>query len=172
MRRYPKLTAAALIAVLASSPAFAQSRSMSNAFTASASHAYAGNNIGPTIVTGSGNSNYPYRRGCFAPSPLGSPNTCLKSTSFGISGPGGGLTFGTTPEDGPCNARSDAVLFTNMAVHMKGRAKAVMHAAAIASMCTDPRMNAALTVAGYACALAPVTSFMGETGFQSPNRHN
>ena len=57
MRRYPKLTAAALIAVLASSPAFAQSRSMSNAFTASASHAYAGNNIGPTIVTGSGNSN-------------------------------------------------------------------------------------------------------------------
>ena len=37
-----------------------------------------------------------------------STDTCLGVISFGASGPGGGLSFGSSTEDRPCNARKDA----------------------------------------------------------------
>lgn len=60
--------------------------------------------------------------------------TCLGSVSIGASGPGGGLSFGTTTEDKPCQARLDAR--TLWAFGQK--------AAAIRRLCINPDMAAAL----------------------------
>jgi hypothetical protein len=100
------------------------------------------------VVGGGGNNGL---SGLQAPSVVGpsmataSTDSCLGSVSFGASGPGGGLSFGTTTEDRPCNARKDALLLNALG----------MKAAARQALCTDPAMFATLAVAGIRCKINP-----------------
>jgi hypothetical protein len=100
------------------------------------------------VVGGNGTNGF---NGLQAPGVVGpsvssaSTDTCLGSISFGASGPGGGLSFGTTTEDRPCNARKDALLLNAL-----GLKKAAREA-----LCTDPAMYATLAAAGIRCRINP-----------------
>jgi hypothetical protein len=74
-----------------------------------------------------------------------STDSCLGSVSFGASGPGGGLSFGTPTEDRPCNARKNALLLNAL-----GQKKAALQA-----LCTDQSMYATLAAVGFRCKINP-----------------
>jgi len=102
-----------------------------------------------TNVVGGGGSNG--LNGLQAPSVVGpsmataSTDSCLGSVSFGASGPGGGISFGTTTEDRPCNARKNALLLNAL-----GQKKAALQA-----LCTDQSMYATLAAVGFRCKINP-----------------
>jgi hypothetical protein len=101
-----------------------------------------------TNVVGGGSNGF---GGLQAPSVVGpsmataSTDSCLGSVSFGASGPGGGLSFGTTTEDRPCNARKNALLLNAL-----GQKKAALQA-----LCTDQSMYATLAAVGFRCKINP-----------------
>ena len=87
-----------------------------------------------------------------------STDSCLGSVSFGASGPGGGLSFGTTTEDRPCNARKDALLLNAL-----GLKKAAREA-----LCTDPAMYATLAASGIRCHINPQLVAAQQAGSVTP----
>ena len=72
--------------------------------------------------------------------------TCLGSVSIGASGPGAGLSFGTTVPDDNCNARLNA-----RALQALGHPSA-----AIVLLCqNDPNIAGALAAEGFRCPSRP-----------------
>lgn len=72
--------------------------------------------------------------------------TCLGSVSIGASGPGAGLSFGTTVPDDNCNARLNA-----RALQALGHPSA-----AIVLLCqNDPNIAGALAAEGFRCPSKP-----------------
>lgn len=72
---------------------------------------------------------------------VSSNDTCMGSASAGGSGPGFGLSFGTTYIDESCVRLKYAREAWNMG----------LRAAAVAMLCNQPEMRAALEVTGYPC---------------------
>lgn len=145
-----KVSAIALSALIAFT-GFAEAASVnsnSRSVSGSTSIARSGSNRNSiTNVVGGGNNGI----GLQAPSVSGpslataSTDACLGVISFGASGPGGGLSFGSSTEDRPCNARKDALLLNALG----------MKAAARQALCTDPAMFAILAQSGIRCKLNP-----------------
>lgn len=132
-----KITAVIVAALLASAPAFAQT-STNNV----------NSNSGADANSYSNNSYSSYSK-----SPKQAPTaiapglaaagieTCLGSTSGGISGPGWGVSFGTTKEDPGCDIR-----LTSRQLYSMGQRNA-----AIALMCQHERVARAMAISGTPC---------------------
>ena len=91
--------------------------------------------------------------------------TCLGSASGGISLMGGGFTFGSTMVDDGCTIRLLARQLFNFGFHK----------AAVALMCQDERVAAAMEAAGTPCArLFPEVAEPSRVAaaLQPPVRHN
>lgn len=87
-----------------------------------------------------------------APNITSSNDTCMGSASGAVSGPGFGVALGSTFVDDNCIMLKNSRELWNMG----------MRAAALAHMCSDPRVAESLVVTGYQCpsrsAPAPVAA--------------
>ena len=150
MFKLPVIALASLVAFTGIANATnVKSNTTSRSVSGSTSIARSGSNRNSiTNVVGGGSNGF---GGLQAPSVVGpsmstaSTDSCLGSVSFGASGPGGGLSFGTTTEDRPCNARKDALLLNALGLKK----------AALQALCTDPAMFATLAQAGFRCRINP-----------------
>jgi hypothetical protein len=133
MNRIHITVAAGVLLLATAQHSFAGSRGVGIGQSASQSIASIRTRGNTTTITG-GTEHY-QAPAVFAPGlAAASIETCLGSVSIGASGPGGGLSFGTTTEDKPCQARLDAR--TLWAFGMK--------AAAIRRLCINPQMAESL----------------------------
>lgn len=150
------LSALLAVTVAASAGTNVRTNSASQSISGSRSVANGGSNRNTiNIGNGGGGSGL----GLYAPSvsgpslATGGSDTCLGVISLGLSGPGGGLSFGQSTEDRPCNARKDAILLTAL-----GQKKAALQA-----LCTDKAMFATLAAAGVHCKINPELSAVSAT---------
>jgi hypothetical protein len=104
----------------------------------------AGNNQGVVIEGSTGSSIPKQAPSVVAPSLTTTlSETCMGSTSGGMSGPGFGLSFGSTWRDEACVRRLDARELRSFGAGMPPEQAYLFHIAATERMCEDPKIRAA-----------------------------
>ena len=145
---FRKSTLIGVLALALSGPAMADGQGQGAAAGANSQSGAAASNLGNEqriTIEGSSGSKIPRQAPSVVAPALTTTlsETCMGSTSVGLSGPGFGLSFGNTWRDEACIRRLDARELRSFGAGLPPEQAYMFHIAATERMCEDPKVRAA-----------------------------